>query len=104
MLSGSVQVEKDGNIIAKLKKSGDIFGEIGFLDEGPRSSTVRATSETICLLVDVSYLLNLQEKGRDSFHAAIYKMFAEVLAHRLRETTKNLSDLQIECDRIKRIT
>lgn len=102
MLSGSVQVEKDGNIIAKLKKSGDIFGEIGFLDEGPRSSTVRATSETICLLVDVSYLLNLQEKGRDSFHAAIYKMFAEVLAHRLRETTKNLSDLQIEYDRIKR--
>ncbi len=102
MLSGSVQIEKDGNIIAKLKKSGDIFGEIGFLDEGPRSSTVRATSETICLLVDVSYLLNLQEKGRDSFHAAIYKMFAEVLAHRLRETTKNLSDLQIEYDRIKR--
>ena len=102
MLSGSVQVEKDGNIIAKLKKSGDIFGEIGFLDEGPRSSTVRATSETICLLVDVSYLLNLQEKGRDSFHAAIYKMFAEVLAHRLRETTKNLSNLQIEYDRVKR--
>ena len=104
MLSGGVQIEKEGNIVASLRKSGEIFGEMGFLDEEPRSSTVRATIDTSCLAVDVSYLLNLQEKGRDSFHAAIYKMFAEVLAHRLRETTKNLSDLQIECDRIKRIT
>jgi CRP-like cAMP-binding protein len=102
MLSGSVQIEKDGNIITKLQKSGDVFGEIGFLDEGPRSSTVRATSETICLVVDVSYLLQLQEEGHDSFHAAIYKMFAEILAHRLRETTKKLIDTKKENKRLKR--
>ena len=102
MLSGSVQIEKDGNIITKLQKSGDVFGEIGFLDEGPRSSSVRATNESICLVVDVSYLLQLQEEGHDSFHAAIYKMFAEILAHRLRETTKKLIDAKKENDRLKR--
>tara|TARA_B100002003_G_C13990359_1_gene478586 strand:- start:403 stop:900 length:498 start_codon:yes stop_codon:yes gene_type:complete len=104
MLSGKVQIEKDGNIIAKLQKNGEVFGEIGFLDEGPRSSTVRAANETVCLVVDVSYLLQLQEDGHDSFHAAIYKMFAEILADRLRETTKKLNDAKKENEHLKQIS
>ncbi len=103
ILSGSVQVEKDGNIVAMLGKSGDIFGEMGFLEEGPRSSTIRSITNTICLAVDGSYLLRLQEDGHDSFHAAIYKMFAQILAHRLRETTNKFASLKKDYDRIKKI-
>tara|TARA_B100000315_G_scaffold36538_1_gene31227 strand:+ start:18089 stop:18595 length:507 start_codon:yes stop_codon:yes gene_type:complete len=104
LLSGSVQVEKDGNVVATLEKSGDIFGEMGFLDEKPRSSTIRATSNASCLGVDVSYLLRLQEEGHDSFHAAIYKVFAEILAYRLRETTRKFVNLKKEFDRVKIIS
>ena len=104
ILSGSVQVEKDGNIIATLEKSGDIFGEMGFLDDKPRSSTIRAITNTSCLAVDVSYLLRLQEEGHDSFHAAIYKVFAEILAYRLRETTRKFINLKKEYNRVKKIS
>ena len=86
-----------------MEKSGDIFGEMGFLEEEPRSSTVRAVTDTRCLAVDVSYLLRLQEEGHDSFHAAIYKMFAQILAYRLRETTNKFIKLKKDYDRIKKI-
>lgn len=104
MISGSVQVEKSEKVVAQLTKSGDIFGELGFLDEGPRSSTVRAITNTSCLAVDVSYLSRLQDDGHDSFHAAIYKVFAEILAHRLRETTEKFVTMKKENDYLKKIT
>lgn len=104
ILSGSVQVEKEENIVATLKKCGDIFGEMGFLDDSRRSSTVRAIAETSCLAVDVSHLLRLKEEGHDSFHATIYKVFAEILAYRLRETTNKFVNLKKDYDRIKNIT
>ncbi len=104
IISGSVQVEKEENIVATLKKCGDIFGEMGFLDESRRSSSVRAISETSCLAVDVSLLLNLQEEGHDSFHATIFKVFAEILSYRLRETTNKFVNLKKDYDRIKKIT
>ncbi len=101
MLSGCVQVEKGGKYVDRLKRCGDIFGEMGFLGQGPRSATVKALEETVCLAVDVSYLLKMKEEGYDSFHAAIYKMFSEILAHRLRETTDKYLKVKQELDRLK---
>ncbi|MDP6388222.1 MAG: cyclic nucleotide-binding domain-containing protein [Candidatus Pacebacteria bacterium] len=104
MITGSVQVEKGDKVVARLEKSGDVFGELGFLDEGPRSSTVRASIATSCLSVDVTYLTSIQEKGHDSFHAAIYKVFAEILAHRLRETTQKFANLRRDYDHLRKVT
>jgi hypothetical protein len=53
--------------------------------------------------VDVSYLLRIQEEGHDSFHAAIYKVFAQILAFRVRETTKKFILLKKDYDRVKKI-
>ncbi len=101
MISGCVQIEKAGKYVDKLKRCGDIFGELGFLDEGPRSATVKALENTVCLATDISYLLEMKEEGHDSFHAAIYKMFSEILAHRLRETTDRYLKVKQELDRLK---
>lgn len=103
LISGKVQIEKNENVVARLQNSGEVFGELGFLDEGPRSSTVRATASTSCLAVDAAYLLEIQEKGNDSFHSAIYKMFAQILAYRLRETTQKYVTLKRDHDRVKKI-
>ena len=101
MISGRVRIEKQGKIIDTLRRSGDIFGELGFLAQGPRSASVKALVETVCLAVDVSYLLKMKEEGHDSFHAAIYKMFSEILASRLRETTDKYLKVKQELDRLK---
>ncbi len=59
MISGCVQIEKGDKIISALFRCGDIFGEMGFLDEEPRSASVRALKDTVCLAVDISHLLNV---------------------------------------------
>lgn len=102
MISGCVRVEKEGKFVEKLKRCGDIFGELGFLDEGPRSATIIALVDTVCLAVDVSHLLKIKDEGHNSFHASIYnKMFAQILAHRLRETTEKYLKIKKELDRLK---
>ena len=40
---GTVEVERDGEVVAKLGP-GDVFGEQGLLEKQARSATVRATS------------------------------------------------------------
>lgn len=102
LLSGSVRVEKNGNTVAQLNKRGEVFGEMGFLDDSPRSSTVKAIQNAVCLAVDVSHLLKIQEEGKDSFYSAIYMMFAQILANRLRQTTIKLDNSKKENDSLKK--
>ncbi len=102
LISGSVKVEKNGKFVAKIEKNGEVFGEMGFLEDEPRSSTVKAVQDTVCLAVDVSYLLKIQAEGKDSFYSAIYKMFAQILANRLRQTTIKLDNFKKENDCLKK--
>ncbi len=87
LMSGKATVTKGGKSIITLQRSGDIFGEMSLLDMEPRSATVTAEQETSCLAIDAEYLDKLDAEGKSSFHAAIYHMFAQILAYRLRVTT-----------------
>jgi len=53
ILSGAVEVfiERDGRHVslARLGK-GEIFGEMAIIDPGPRSASVRAVEDTICIV------------------------------------------------------
>ncbi|MDP6388126.1 MAG: cyclic nucleotide-binding domain-containing protein [Candidatus Pacebacteria bacterium] len=102
LLSGYVDIEKDGNVVASLTGLGEVFGEMGFLDENPRTSNVIAVKETICLTVDSTRLLNIKEDGHDSFHAAIYRLFAKILAHRLSVTANKFAESKKLIKRLRR--
>ncbi|MBF0611849.1 MAG: cyclic nucleotide-binding domain-containing protein [Magnetococcales bacterium] len=102
LISGAVLVSKDGEVIAKLRYPGDIFGEIGFLDALPRSARVEALENTTCLTVDADYLAKMEDPCRDGFHAKVYKLLAELLAQRLRETTDLYIQLKLEQERLAR--
>lgn len=103
MFSGHVQVAKDGKMFTQFRRTGDIFGEMGLLDDEPRSATIRALKETTCLVVDAQQLSKFEPDEYGVFHAAMYKMFAQSLTHRLRVTTQDYLKVKNELEQIKNL-
>ncbi|BBD09045.1 cyclic nucleotide-binding domain-containing protein [Desulfovibrio ferrophilus] len=91
IISGRVRVEKAGRKIGEICGSGSVFGEMGVLSEQERSATVRAHTDAMCLAVDASFLERLDEKDRNACYTVLYRMFVDILAERLRETTTELA-------------
>ena len=84
IVSGKVSIQMKGETIAILKSRGDLFGEMGVIDGSPRSATIRAIDETFCLAIDVSYWDRLKGESKLALTCTLYRVFAEILASRLR--------------------
>jgi len=80
LVQGQASIERDGQRIG-LRGAGDFFGEIALLDGGPRTATVRLTTDSRLLVI-----------GRRDFHAMIDEFpeirmrVLEALAQRVRST------------------
>lgn len=62
IVTGSYNVVISGTIIATLSMPGEIFGEMSVLDGIPRTASVVAVDEGICLGIDMSILSNLDDE------------------------------------------
>lgn len=99
LFRGKVDVSKNGLRIAQLKAGGH-FGEMGLVDQAPRSATVVATEDTSAISVDRDSLLKLMR--RDSLVAVkLLWSFVQVLSERLRNTNEALTDLKQELDEVR---
>jgi CRP/FNR family transcriptional regulator, cyclic AMP receptor protein len=101
LISGTVKVVKDNEIIDELRRTGDIFGEMCIIDGGARSASIYAIGEVICLATDVSFIDNLVSEDRVAFSAVFYQVLAEILANRLRETSLELVKAREEIAALK---
>jgi CRP/FNR family transcriptional regulator, cyclic AMP receptor protein len=101
LISGEVSVIKHGSEIDKLRRTGDIFGEMCVIDGSPRSATIKAATDCACLATDVSFMDNLFSDDKIAFCAVFYQVIAEVLVYRLRETSAELVKSQEELARYK---
>lgn len=94
VIRGRVAIEKNGVEIAELRAGGH-FGEMGLIDNAPRSATVRATEPTRVMVVSRSDLMNLMK--RESILAVkMLWSFVQVLSDRLRATNAELSEARQE--------
>ncbi|HUJ28444.1 MAG TPA: Stp1/IreP family PP2C-type Ser/Thr phosphatase [Myxococcales bacterium] len=99
LFRGKVEVQKSGMTIAQLKAGGH-FGEMGLVDQAPRSATVTALEETSAISVGRDSLLKLMR--RDSLLAVkLLWSFVQVLSERLRNTNDALADLKSELDQVR---
>lgn len=94
VIRGKVVIEKSGVEIAELRAGGH-FGEMGLIDNAPRSATVRATEPTRVMVIARSDLMNLMK--RESILAVkMLWSFVQVLSDRLRATNSELSEARQE--------
>ncbi|HEY8966138.1 MAG TPA: cyclic nucleotide-binding domain-containing protein [Candidatus Methylacidiphilales bacterium] len=96
LVTGEVEIRKNDNAIARLHRTGDLFGELAVISYEPRSASVVAMAKTSCLAIDAAFLDNLVPHDRDAIYAVVYKMFAEIVADRLRNTSNELAALREE--------
>jgi CRP/FNR family transcriptional regulator, cyclic AMP receptor protein len=101
LISGEVEIIKDGQAIKSLTRSGELFGEMEAVDGAPRSATIKAVNATLVLGVDGS-LTELKIKNNElAFCYTLYRLFAEILADRLRQATEEISALRMELKEAK---
>ncbi len=96
LVSGEVKVVKGEQTFAILKRSGDLFGEMGVIDGSPRSASVWAMTKTMLLGLDLGNLQDPKKEFANIFYYTIFRLFAESLAERLRMTNEEIVRLQGE--------
>jgi len=86
IVGGSAEVRRDGRALTKLAR-GQFFGEMGLLDQQPRSADVVALEDTNCLVLSAPTFWSLV-----STNPKIARALVQELARRLRETNKTLTE------------
>ncbi len=90
LISGKIKVVKHNENLSILRRTGDVFGEMGVIDGSPRSASVYAIDETVCLATDSSFIDRLAGNDKIAFSCVLYRIFSEILANRLRLTSEEL--------------
>ena len=101
LISGKIKVVKNDESLSILKRTGDVFGEMGIIDASPRSATIYSVDKTVCLATDASYIDRLSGNDRYIFSSILYRIFSQILAERLRETSAELIKAKEEIERLK---
>jgi serine/threonine protein phosphatase PrpC len=94
VVSGRVAIEKNGVEIAELRAGGH-FGEMGLIDNEPRSATVRASEPTRVMVVSRNDLMTLMKK-EPVLAVKLLWSFVQVISDRLRAANANLSEARQE--------
>jgi CRP-like cAMP-binding protein len=85
IVEGDAAIESDGRGVASLGP-GDFFGEVGALDQGPRTATVRATSRLRCLTLPqgtlMTFLLEHPHLAINMLHASVRRFRAAMTSRR----------------------
>ena len=103
LISGKIKVIKHDESLSILRRTGDVFGEMGIIDGSPRSASVVAIDNTVCLATDASYIDRLSGNDKIAFSCILYRVFSEMLANRLRLTSEELIKAKEEIEKIKGI-
>lgn len=90
--SGTVKVsvpEEGGQeVVIALHRGGDVFGEISLFDEGSRSATVTAMTETLAFALANSDFMDVLRGNPDAM-----RQLLALLATRIRRSTGHIEDL-----------
>ncbi len=102
LLTGALDVVKNGETLAKLDAAGEIFGELAAVTDERRTASVIARTNTLCLVIDQQFLREIKtEEDNASYYAALYGFISRVLAQRLTKASSLISRLEKELEESK---
>ena len=102
LLTGSLDVVKNGEVLATLDTAGEIFGELAAVTHETRTASVVARSNTLCLVIDQEFLREIKpEEDNASYYAALYGFISRVLADRLKKASVLIARLEKELEEVK---
>ncbi|WP_319471894.1 cyclic nucleotide-binding domain-containing protein [uncultured Pseudodesulfovibrio sp.] len=102
LIFGHLDIMVQGNKVGELKRLGDIFGEMGILDGSPRSATITAARTSLVVSLNDTALGSLGDGSKLFTQAVMYRVFAEVMAVRLRDANQTIVNLQDELRELKK--
>jgi len=102
LLSGEVRIVKDNHDITKLSRQGEMFGEMRFLDNMRRSTSVIAVGPTVCLAINTTGTSRLSSAGEaGNFLLMLYQVTSEYVSMRLRLTNDDLVKAKNQVELLK---
>lgn len=102
LIFGHLSTTVKGIKVGHLTRLGDIFGEMGVIDGSPRSATITAKRTSLVICMDGAAIGTLEDKSKLFTQAVMYRIFAEILAVRLRDANYRINILQDELDSLKK--
>jgi len=84
----SVPEEGGQEVVIALHRGGDVFGEIALFDEGPRSATATALTETTSFMLANRDFMDVLRGNPDAM-----RQLLALLARRIRRSTGHIEDL-----------
>ena len=102
LIAGKAKIMKSGRELMVLRRTGDVFGEMGVITGVARSASVFAVGNATCLAVKLSDVDHLDETSRLTFKYLIYRSFAEIMANRLKRTTDELMEAREKIERLQK--
>lgn len=94
LIYGKVRIVKHNKEISVVTRGGDVFGEMRFIDNSPRSASAYADGDTVCLALDTEYIQRLSGDDKVSFGYIFYRILSGILTEKLREATRELMQVK----------
>ena len=95
LIFGKLEISVKDTVVGTLQRLGDVFGEMGIIDGSPRSASIAAAKTSLVVSLDDTAIGSLGDTGKIFTQAVMYRVFAEVLAIRLRSANEQIADLRL---------
>jgi len=88
LMSGAVSVYAGGNKISKLRRKGDIFGEMSIISKKPCSASIIAETPVKLFSIKAKYIGEYTDIETNELENILYRIFAMILTDKLSFTNK----------------
>ena len=95
LMSGGVSVYAGGNKISKLRRKGDIFGEMSIISKKPCSASIIAETPVKLFSIKAKYIGEYTDIEANELENILYRLFAMILTDKLSLTNKKAQQYEI---------